>query len=161
MKFDASFFVALSFALVILGFIRLKLPSKVVDMLDARAAEIKKELDEARALRDEAMAVLADYKKRANEAEAEAEAIIIQAREDAIQMAKDAKLALQNRLERRTLQAEDKIARAEAQLIQDIRAAAADLAVSAASRVIEKGLKKADSDKLIKNSIDNIGKSLH
>jgi F-type H+-transporting ATPase subunit b len=161
MNFDASFFVALSFALVILGFIRLKLPSKVIAMLDARAAEIKQELDEAQALRDEAMAVLADYKKRADEAEAEAEAIITQAKEDAVQMAKDAKIAMENRLERRTLQAEDKIARAEAQLIQDVRAAAADLAVSAASRVIEKSLKKADSAKLIKNSIDNIGKSLH
>jgi len=44
--------------------------------LDARAARIKAELDEARALRDEAQKLLADYQKKQQEAMRDAEAIV-------------------------------------------------------------------------------------
>ena len=52
MSFDASFFVALSFALVILGFLQLGLPGRVASMLDDRADKIREELEQAQSLRD-------------------------------------------------------------------------------------------------------------
>ncbi len=78
-------------------------------MLDERAENIKNELDEARALRQEAMDLLADYEKRAKEAEQEASALVKQAEEDAKRIAAEVEIALQERLERRTVQAEEKL----------------------------------------------------
>ena len=161
MKFDASFFVALSFVLVILGFIRLKLPSKVAAMLDERAENIKNELDEANALRQEAMDLLADYEKRAKEAEQEASALVKQAEEDAKRIAAEAEVALKERLERRTAQAEEKIARAEAQLSQEVRRATVNLAINAAAVLITDNISASQSKKLVDDTITGLAKNLH
>ena len=67
----------------------------ILDTLDKRSARIKSELDEARQLRDEAKALLAEYQNKKGEAEREADAIIAGAKADAERMAAeaDAKLA--------------------------------------------------------------------
>ena len=78
--FDESFFVAVSFFTVIGAFIYLKLPSKLMQALDEKSAEIAKELDDAKALRAEAEKVLADYEDQRKQAEAQAEKIIAEAK---------------------------------------------------------------------------------
>ena len=52
-------------------------------MLDDRAAVIAAELTEARRLREEAQALLADYRQKAASAEAEAQSIVTDARAEA------------------------------------------------------------------------------
>ena len=79
--FDESFFVALAFATVIAAFLYLKLPQRLLAALDAKSAEIADELDEARRLREEAEALLADYETRRKSAEQQAEEIVTEARE--------------------------------------------------------------------------------
>ena len=121
--FDESFFVALAFATVIAAFLYLKLPQRLLAALDAKSAEIANELDEARRLREEAEALLADYETRRKSAEQQAEEIVTEARETAQRLAEEARVAMQAQLERRTQQAENKIARAEEQLVGEVRAA--------------------------------------
>ena len=161
MNFDASFFVALAFVLVLAGFWKLNLHGRVAIMLDERSDAIKKQLDEARALRQEALSVLSDYEKRAKEAEQEAAVLIEQAEEDAERIAAEAKLALKDRLERRTKQAEDKIVRAEAQLSQEVRQATVELAITASAQLIGENMTSAQSNKIIKTTIDSLAKNLH
>lgn len=161
MHFDASFFVALAFVLLIAGFIKLKLPARVIEALDERATAIKAELDEARNLRQEAMAVLADYKKRVQEAEKEAAVLIEQAQEDAKRIAEESTQALQERLERKTKQAEEKITRAEAQLIQEVRCASGYLAVDAAAVLIAQNMTATQSNKLVKDTVARLAKNFH
>ncbi len=72
----ADFWVAVSFILFFCLLLYFGLHKKVGTALDARAAAIAKEIDEAKALREEAEAVLQDYRKKQGEAAEEAQAII-------------------------------------------------------------------------------------
>ena len=76
-------------------------------------------------------------------------------------MAEDAKTAIQARLERKTRQAEDKIGQAEAQLSQEIRAVAAELAISAAGKLISEILTTETADKILDSSIKNVSSHLN
>jgi F-type H+-transporting ATPase subunit b len=112
-------------------------PKLMMKSLDDRADQIRRELDEARRLREEAQQLLADYQKKARDAETEAKSIIDQARVEAEAMAQETRKSLIESLERRTKQAEDKIARAEAQAVGEVRAAAVDTAIAAAERILK------------------------
>lgn len=131
-----EFWVAVAF----FGFVGLLIyygvPGMITKALDDRADAIRKELDEARKLREEAQALLADYQRRTREAEEEAKAIVDQARRDAEALAAATRTALKETLERRTKLAEDKIARAETQALGEVRSAAVDAAVTAAERIL-------------------------
>lgn len=104
--------------------------------LDKRSENIRNELEEARRLRDEAQKLLSDTERRQREAEAEASAIIEQAKKDASRMMSDAEAELKERLTRRTALAADRIARAEAEAAENVRRAAADAATEAAERIL-------------------------
>lgn len=131
-----EFWVAVSF----FGFVGLLLyynvPALVGKVLDDRADRIKQELDEARRLREEAQALLEDYQKKREAAEEEAKAIVEQARREADSLAGETRKGLMETLERRTKLAEEKIARAEAQALSDVRSVAVDTAIAAAERVL-------------------------
>ena len=121
--------------------------------LDARADQISKDIADARKLREEAEALLAEYKQKKLDAEKEAMGIIAQAKSDAAAYAEDAKKKLADSLTRRTKQAENKIAQAEAAAIKDVRAAATDLAIKVASSIIADGAKGKGGESLIAESI--------
>ena len=154
--FDESFFVALAFATVIAAFLYLKLPQRLLAALDAKSAEIANELDEARRLLEEAEALLADYETRRKSAEQQAEEIVTEARETAQRLAEEARVAMQAQLERRTQQAESKIARAEEQLVGEVRAAITRLAVDAAVHLIEAGMSAQQANTLIEQNISEL-----
>jgi len=108
----------------------------VVGTLDERAMRIRGELEEARKLRDEAEQLLADYRLKEREAAADAQAIIAHARDEAERIAAQSARDLQQSLERRQRLAEERIAQAEAKALDEIRAAAVDVAIAAAREVI-------------------------
>jgi F-type H+-transporting ATPase subunit b len=132
-----EFWVAVAFV----GFVGLllyyKVPGMIGKALDERAEAIRKELDEARRLREDAQQLLADYQRKARGAEEEAQAIIVQARREAEVLAAETRQSLKETLERRTRLAEEKIARAEAQAVDEVRAKAVDSAVAAAEKVLK------------------------
>jgi F-type H+-transporting ATPase subunit b len=127
----------------------LKVPGMAAKALDARAASIRKELDEAKRLRDEAQELLASFQRRQREAEAEAEAIIAQAHREAERFAAESRIKLTEHLERRAEIAERKIAQAEADAAAAVRAQAAELAAAAAERLLAEGLDSGAHGKLI------------
>src|SRR5438067_232473 len=122
-------------------------------LLDARANRIAGELDEARRLRDEAEQLLAEYQKKQREAEADAQAIVAHAREEAELVATQAARDLEQALERRTRLAEERIAQAEAKAVSEIRAAAVDVAIAAAREVIAGELDESRSAVLVDAAI--------
>jgi F-type H+-transporting ATPase subunit b len=154
--FDESFFVALAFVTVIAAFLYLKLPQRLLAALDAKSAEIANELDEARRLLEEAEALLADYETRRKSAEQQAEEIVTEARETAQRLAEEARVSMQAQLERRTQQAENKIALAEEQLVGEVRAAISRLAVDAAAHLIETGMSAQQANTLIEQNISEL-----
>jgi F-type H+-transporting ATPase subunit b len=132
----ADFWVLVSFVLFVALLVYYKVPGLVTKALDDRAAKIRAELDEARRLREEAQALLADYQKKAREAEDEAKAIVESAKKEAEALGAEARRALAEQLERRTRLAEEKIARAEALAVAEVRDAAVEKAVAAAESVL-------------------------
>jgi len=95
MLHEPELWVAVGFALVIILLVWKGVPGMIGKMLDQRAAVISAELEEAKRLRAEAAALLADYKKRAAGAEAEARSIVAAATEEAAQFSKDSRAALE------------------------------------------------------------------
>jgi F-type H+-transporting ATPase subunit b len=104
--------------------------------LDARAGRIQRELDEATVLRQEAQALLADYQKKQVEAQAEAEALLVSARAEAERFKAESVAKVQDFVARRTRMAEQKISLAEAQAVADVRSAATDAAIAAATTIL-------------------------
>jgi F-type H+-transporting ATPase subunit b len=150
---DATFF-ALVALVMFLGIVMWAgAHKKAGAALDARAAQIDKDINDARKLREDAEALLAEYKQKKLDAEKEAVGIIAQAKSDAAAYAEDAKKKLADALTRRTKQAENKIAQAEAAAVKEVRAAATDRAIEAASRLIAENAKGKGGEKLIAESI--------
>lgn len=158
---EAEFWVAVGFVMVIGLLLWAGVPAMVAKILDQRAAVISAELDEARRLRAEAAALLADYQKRAAGAEAEARSIVDAATAEAAQFQKDSRAALEAQIQRRTAAAQDKIAQAEATALNEIRALAADSAVSAAQKLIAARLDDKRASSLIADSIKGVGEKLN
>ena len=104
--------------------------------LDARAARIRGELDEARRLREEAEQLVAEYRAKQQQAAADAEAIVAHAKTEAERIAAQSARDLELALERRQRMAEERIAQAEAKALDEVRSAAIDVAIAAAREVI-------------------------
>lgn len=138
-----------------------KVPGAIAKMLDSRADTIRKELDEARRLREEAQELLASFQRKQREAEAEADAIVAQAKKDAKSMRAEARKDLAERLDRRTAMAEQRIAQAEAHATQEIRALAADLAVDAAAKLLGEKLTKKQISDQIKADLETLEQRLN
>jgi len=153
---DPAFWVAVSTTGFVLIVLFMKVPGKLATVLDARAAAIAKELEEARRLREEAQALLASYQKKAREAEKEAQDIVVQARAEAERLAIETKKSLEAQIARRTKLAEDKIAQAEAQALAEVRDLAADIAIGAAGRVIAQQLSPGRAQQLVDSAIKEL-----
>ncbi len=143
----------------ILGYF--KVHRTIAGSLDKRAADIAAELDEARRLREEAQQLLASYQRKQREAMKEAEDIVTQARTEAEQLAKETRANMEAQVERRTKLAEDKIAQAETQAVNDVRSVAAEVAIGAARRVIAEKVDAGQDAKLIEKSIAELAAKLH
>ena len=158
---DSSFWVAVSFVLFVLALLYFGVPRRVTEALDARAAQIAQELDEARKLREEAQALLANYQRKQRDAEQEAEEIVTQARAEAERLAAETREALTDQLARRTKQAQDKIAQAEAQALKEVKDAAAGVAASAARRIITERIDQGRDAQLIDQDIKALATKLN
>jgi F-type H+-transporting ATPase subunit b len=161
MLLEAEFWVALGF-FVFLGLLGyLGVHRKLAKSLDDRATRIKAELDEARKLKDEAAALLADYQRKRQEAESEAQEIIDGAKAEAERLAEEAKAKVEEFVARRTKIAETKIAQAEAQAAAEVRGAAAEAAVAAAEKILTQEAKGKLAAELIAKGIEDVRKKLN
>lgn len=131
-------------------------PKIIGKSLDDRAAKIKAELDAAKNLREEAQSLLAEYQKKRKDAEAEAEHILAAAKREASAMAADAKAKTEEYVTRRTALSEQKIKAAETDAVNAVRAAAVDLAVAAAEKLIASKVDAATDATLFRNSVNEV-----
>jgi F-type H+-transporting ATPase subunit b len=157
----AEFWVAVAFFVFIGILLYYRVPGIMNRMLDERAEDIRRELDSARRLRDEAQQLLADYRKKQSQADEEARAILELAQCEAESLAKETRESLADTVERRTRLAEDKIARAEAQAVAEVRSAAVDVAVAAAERIVRDKTAGPAGTELIDKAITELRGKLH
>lgn len=158
---DPTFWALVGLILFLAVIIYMKVPGKLASALDNRAEAIRAELDQARKLREEAQALLAEYQRKAREAETEVEEIIDQAKREAEAFGAEAKKRVEDYVASRTKMAEGKIAQAEAQAIREVRSLSADVAIAAAQRILAARTRGAAAEGLIKQAIDDVKAKLH
>jgi F-type H+-transporting ATPase subunit b len=158
---DATFWalVALVIFLAIVAY--LKVPAAIARSLDERAARIRDELDEARRLREEAQQVLAEYQRRRKESEAEAAGIVNAARREAAMLSEEARRKTEEYVTRRTALAEQKIARAEQEAINEVRSSAVDIAIEAARAVLAGKVDGQTAASLFASSLQDVKTKLN
>lgn len=158
---NTDFVVLLAFILFLAVLVYFKVPGLLAGMLDKRADGIQSELNEARALREEAQTLLASYERKQREVQAQADRIVAHAREEAEIAATQAKADIAKSLERRLAAATDQIASAEASAVREVRDQAVSVAVRAARDVIAKQMTATDANKLIDDAIGEVNAKLH
>lgn len=147
--------------LIFLGIVAyLKVPAMITKALDDRADKIKSDLDEARRLREEAKALLAEYQAKRKEAEKEAAAILASAKREAELLRADAQAKSEDYVRRRTIVAEQKIAQAESDAVNAVRASAVDLAIAASSKLLENRDAASNAD-LFKQALADVKAKLN
>jgi F-type H+-transporting ATPase subunit b len=158
---ETDFWEGLGLVIVIGLILYRRVPAMLAQMLDARAVAIQNELTQAKKLREEAEAVLVRYTERASHAQAEAQTILSQAKEEAERFQKESEAQLKALVERRARMAQDRIARAEAQAMAEIRAMAADAAVTASAQLIAARMDETRAGALIDAGIKDLGGKLN
>ncbi|MDO5759024.1 MAG: F0F1 ATP synthase subunit B [Rhodobacterales bacterium] len=158
---NTNFVVAVAFLLFVGFLIYMKVPGKVGELLDKRAVVIRSELDEARALREEAQALVASYERKQKDVQEQADRIVAQAKSEAKTAAAQAREDLKKSIARRLQAAEDRIASAEAEAVREVRNRAVTIAIAAARDVIAAQMTAAEANKLIDSGIETVAKKLH
>lgn len=158
---EGEFWVALGFVLVIIALLWVGAHTMIARLLDARAAAIAAELEEAQRLNAEAASLLADYQKRAAGTEAEAASILAEAKAEAARYAEESRNALAAQIERRANAARDRIAQAESAALNEIRAATTDAALAGARKLIAARLDEAKAHRLVDEAIKDVGDKLN
>jgi F-type H+-transporting ATPase subunit b len=153
---NTDFVVLLAFIVFIGVLVYFRVPGLLGGMLDKRAETIRSELEEAKALREEAQTILASYERKHKEVAEQSERIVKHAREEAAAAAEDAKEELKRSIARRMQAAEDQIASAESAAIKEVRDTAVTVAVAAAREVIAKKMSAAEANKLVDAAIADV-----
>jgi F-type H+-transporting ATPase subunit b len=161
MLHEAETWVAIAFVVFIALLGYLGVHNKITEALDHRRDRIKADLDEARRLKDEAMALLAQYQRKRQDAEKEAQSIITEAKAEAERLAGEAKVKAEEFVTRRTKLAEQKIAQAEAQAVAEGRSAAAEAAVAAAEKILTAEAKGSLANELVAKGVEDVRKKLN
>lgn len=159
--FDASGWVAVAMLILIGIMIWKKVPQLIGRGLDGYASKIKAELDEAARLRKEAEELLATYQAQANQAASDAKAILANAEAEAQRVVADAKAQAEETVARRTRLAEEKIASAERNAAEGLKTRAAELAVSAAEKMLLSKADPAVQQRLTEEAIGELDRRLH
>ncbi len=160
MELDATWWAFIGLVVFLGIVVYLGVPKQITKMLDDKSKKISDDLDEAKRLREEAQGLLAEYERKRQAAEEEAQEIVEAAKAEATRLTEEAQASLEDLISRRTKAVEEKIAQAEAQAIADVRARSADIAVEAAKVVLTD--KMADKgDALIDQAIKDVSASLN
>ena len=158
---DATFIALVGLIIFLALLAYLKVPGMIGRSLDERAANIAKELDEARTLREEAQALLAEYHRKRKEAEKEASEIVASAQREAAALLTEAKAKSEDYIVRRNKLAEQKIAQAESDAVNQVRASAVEIAVAAAGSLIANKMDAKTAGEMFKASLDQVKTNLN
>ena len=157
---DGHFWVAMAFFVVVLIVIKAGY-NKIVHLLDARGITIRKRLETARRIREEAHALLAEYQRKQRDAMQESQDIIARAKNEAAKLKVQAAAELEHRVATAERHALERISAAEEQAKREVRNVAIEVAVAAATRVMEDRLSAAQSNALIDRAIADLPEKFH
>ena len=158
---NTEFVVLIAFIIFIGALVYFGVPGKITGILDARAVQIKADLEEARNLREEAKTILASYERKQREVQEQSDRIVAGAREEAMAAAKQAKADLKTAIARRLAAATDQIASAEASALRQVKERAVSVAVAVAGDVLANQMTAENAAVSIDDAIGQVEARLH
>ncbi|MGB3408664.1 MAG: F0F1 ATP synthase subunit B [Jannaschia sp.] len=158
---NTDFVVSIAFLIFIGVIVYFKVPKMLLGMLDERAGGIRRDLDEAKALREEAQSILVSYDRKTREARDMAAEIVANAKSEAEAAAEQARADLEVSVQRRLAAAEDQIDNARSAVIREVRDEAIAVATAVAGDVVAAQMTAASANSLIDSSIDTVAAKLH
>lgn len=158
---NTEFVVTIAFLIFVAFIIKAKIFGRLGGLLDKRSEGIKSELDEARALREEAQSILASYERKSREVQGQADAIVAAAKREATAAAEQAKADLEVSIARRLKTAGEQIESAEKQALRAVKDRAVAVAVAAAGEVLAKQLSPETKAQMLNRSINEVKQRLN
>lgn len=152
--------ILVSFLIFIALFAKFIAP-KLGKGLDSRANTIRDQLEQASRLRAEAEAMLAQYQQEQQALLKEAEKIVEIAKKDAAELRITAAEELKLAVERRSQQAEEKIARAEAEAVAEIRTRIIESATDRARDMLAERVQHQSEEQMVARALDAIKQQIH
>ena len=146
--------------IILIVLVRKPFQQHVLGGLDRRAMAIKNELDAAKRLHEEAKELLARHRRQLHEGETLAADIEARAKAETERLQVRLKADFDQLIERRTQQAEERIAQEEARAMADVRARAADLTVATTRRLLTEKLGGEAAQRVMQASIGEVTKKL-
>tara|TARA_B100001250_G_scaffold195894_1_gene168291 strand:- start:2616 stop:3113 length:498 start_codon:yes stop_codon:yes gene_type:complete len=160
MNIDATFWVAISFVIFVGVLFYLKVPQKIYDSLDESIKKIKKEIDEAEKLKDEAKNILSEYETKISKSKQEVNLLIKKAQNESEKNIIKINEEFHNIFENRKKMAEEKIKQMKMQAIKDIKNSSVDIAIQALEKIIKNSIDKKKLDKIYISSVEEAKKIL-
>lgn len=161
MLHDPTFWVMIAFIAFIALLVYFKLPGTIAGALDQRATKIKADLDEAESLLTDAQDLLSSYQKKQRDAAEDAKKIRDSAVEEAGRIARHGEERLADQLQRRENLAMERIAQAEAQALDTIKARTVDIALDATRQLLAAKLSDDKADAMLDDAIQDLPSRLN
>lgn len=158
---NTNFIVLIAFLLFVGILLYARVPAMLTRLLDKRAETIRAELDEAKALREEAQSILAQYERKQKDVQAQADRIVAAARDEAMAAAAQARAELSQTIARRMAAAEEQIKAAETAALREVRDRAIAVAVAAAGDVLARQMTPEGAAAMNDKAIGQVEARLH
>ena len=129
---------------------------RIREALDRRQALITESMDAAERTRQEAEALLAEYRQRLQEARQQADEIVERARQAAATVEAEARTSAQARGEQMLEQTRRDIEAESRRMLDEIMRDVADLTVLATERVTRRALTEADQRQLVQDALADL-----
>ena len=160
MNFDATFWVAVSFFLFVGVLLYFKVPQKIFATLDESINKIKKDIEEAEKLKEEAKNILSDYEARLDKSKVEIDLMIKNAKKESETNIIKTNDQFHNIFENRKKMAEEKIKQMKLQATKDIKNYSVEVAIIALEKIIKNSIDKKKLDKIYVSSVNEAKKIL-
>ena len=154
MKFDATFWVAISFIIFFGGLIYLKVPQKIIELLDKIIGDIKNEISESEKLRSESKALLDSAQNKLDNAKNESKKILDQAKKDSENLVIEINEKFHKSAEIKKKLAETKITQMKEAAIKEIKDNSIKLAMESVKKIISTSIDKSKLDNLFEKNLE-------
>mgnify|MGYP001374085884 CR=1 FL=1 len=154
MIIDATFWVMISFFAFVGLLLYFKIPQKIKITLNENIINIKKQLDEAEKLKEDAKNILTENEKKISNSKVEVKQMINKANEEAEKNVIKINQDFHNLMESRKRNAEERIKQLKNQALKDIKNASVKVAIDSVEKLIKNSLDKSKLDKIYSSSIE-------
>jgi F-type H+-transporting ATPase subunit b len=160
MIINATFWVAISFFIFVGFLIYLKVPQKINGSLTDQNNEIKKELDEAEKLKEEAKILLSDYENKIDKSKKETQEIINKARQESEKNILDRTEKFHQEIEGKKKNNEQKIFQMKKDALRDIKNASIKISIETVKHLIKNSIDKNKLEKIYSTSLEETKSTL-